>query len=88
VSGRQTEELTAAGRRRIKLAQRAQQAEDRFLKDIAGVGQAADVGKATQHAMGQPFEPAADGAQQLVRSGGVAGVHAPQPIVQLGRLKG
>src|SRR5262249_56472773 len=53
----------------------------------AGWGQGAGGGERRERGAGQPLELAADGAQQLVAGRQVAGLHAPQPQVELGGVQ-
>jgi hypothetical protein len=61
----------------------------RIVEDIAGFRPEAYAGEMAQHLAGQPFQPAADTAEQLLLGGAVAGLQPDQRTLEaLGRKRG
>src|SRR5262249_49648416 len=68
-------------------AQGVEQAEEGALEDVVGLLPAAQLGEAPEHASGEHFEAPGDAAEELVAGALVAGVHAGEPVMELGRAR-
>jgi hypothetical protein len=77
----QAEELARRRRRRLDLAERAEQPHGGVLYHVLGIVQRADVGKAGEHLAPQHFQARIGRFQQPVAGLLVAGAPAGEPFV-------